>query len=331
MLVGYSGETARASTLGDARFARLLKGASSFPAPEMSIEDVESAVEVLAGLALLIQTSLVDPTLVEVAGPLVQRTDKAIEALGDSLRPDHIDHLHTALTRLGLSSLAPAVCASYSKLQLPFVLIPGILNSHVSLDDILSSVPFEQSTFVTVDKKTVKERRKTCWMVDTDGPPIGGLSYSGKVQKPVPFVHCIKTVRDVLFEHTNILYDCCLINLYDDGECACAWHVDPDLGSVFSRDTHIVSVGESRRFALRQIVNAGSESMQNHHVHHVHNGDAFGMHRDCQERFQHSILTAEGPQNSGPRVSIVFKKTIPGPGGKRGHGIPKEKTQRKAK
>ena len=49
---------------------------------------------------------------------------------------------------------------------------------------------------------------------------IGGLAYSGKIMAPVPFTHNIATVRDVIEKETGIYYDCCLINWYDDGECA---------------------------------------------------------------------------------------------------------------
>jgi hypothetical protein len=37
---------------------------------------------------------------------------------------------------------------------------------------------------------------------------------------PVPFTTNIAAVRDVIEEATGIYYDCCLINWYDDGECA---------------------------------------------------------------------------------------------------------------
>ena len=49
---------------------------------------------------------------------------------------------------------------------------------------------------------------------------VGGLGYSGKIMAPVPFTRNVAAVRDAIEKHTGIYYDCCLINWYDDGECA---------------------------------------------------------------------------------------------------------------
>lgn len=63
----------------------------------------------------------------------------------------------------------------------------------------------------------VAERRETCWMADEG---IGGLAYSGKIMAPVSFTRNVAAVRDAIEKETGIYYDCCLINWYDDGECA---------------------------------------------------------------------------------------------------------------
>lgn len=98
---------------------------------------------------------------------------------------------------------------------------------------------------------------------------------------------------------------------------------------VFSRDSVIASLGESRRFVLRRMRGPGSPSPgpgagaeAEPFLYTVHDGDVFAMSADCQESFQHAVLKAEGPQNEGPRASVVFKLTMPLGGGRRGHGIP---------
>ena len=45
------------------------------------------------------------------------------------------------------------------------------------------------------------------------------------------------------------------------------------------------------------------------------------MFDDCQDVFEHAVLKSEGPQNNDARVSIVFKKSLPRFGGRRGHGV----------
>ena len=130
----------------------------------------------------------------------------------------------------------------------------------------------------------------------------------------------------------------------------CKMHSDPDHGRLWSHDTVVVSIGETRRFNLREIpsnvlpnkvVNKnlkGSESKsklslggsfpeteQEHHSFHLYDGDVFYMKDDCQDTFQHCVMKSEGPTNNSPRSSIVFKKSLPGLGGKRGHGLVKIK------
>ena len=140
-------------------------------------------------------------------------------------------------------------------------------------------------------------------------------------------------------------YDCALINWYPDGECAvslqpylqfnvltntnilkqCKYHSDPDHGRLWSQDTVVVSVGETRRFNLREITNSRSvsdgSSEEYPHSFHVKHGDAFYMHGDCQDTYQHCVMKSEGSQNDGPRASIVFKKSLPQLNGRRGHGL----------
>ena len=43
-------------------------------------------------------------------------------------------------------------------------------------------------------------------------------------------------------------------------------------------------------------------------------------HCSNQDTFEHCVLKAEGPQNCGPRISIVFKKALLQSSGKRGRG-----------
>ena len=115
-----------------------------------------------------------------------------------------------------------------------------------------------------------------------------------------------------------------MLNLYPDGNCACKYHSDPDHGKLWYRDTVIVSVGETRRFNLRKIVSGKKvDRMQlpTPHSFHVRHGDVFHMYNNCQDEFQHCIMASEGKWNDGPRASIVFKKSIPQMGGRRGHGI----------
>jgi hypothetical protein len=147
----------------------------------------------------------------------------------------------------------------------------------------------------------------------------------------------------------------------------CKFHSDPDHGRLWALDTVVVSVGETRRFNLREIPDAGiltgsalssspssssavaqmvpgrkqsgkvpikeapssqssSSPEQEHHSFHLFDGDVFYMFADCQDSFQHCVMKSEGENNNSPRSSLVFKKSLPGPGGRRGHGLVKSKS-----
>ena len=126
----------------------------------------------------------------------------------------------------------------------------------------------------------------------------------------------------------------------------CKFHSDPDHGKLWAHDTVVVSIGETRRFNLREIPPSpqlsmqgmkskigketfkgekekekGADSDQDHHSFHLFDGDVFYMSHGCQDDFQHCVMKSEGEFNNAPRSSIVFKKSLPGPGGRRGHGI----------
>ena len=62
---------------------------------------------------------------------------------------------------------------------------------------------------------------------------------------------------------------------------------------------------------------------------HVMDGDIVHMFGDCQDAYQHCVWKAESPANRRPRASIVFKTSLPGASGKRGHGLPKTPQQQK--
>jgi hypothetical protein len=111
----------------------------------------------------------------------------------------------------------------------------------------------------------------------------------------------------------------------------------------------VVSIGETRRFNLREIPQTApvqpaavkgkgampmgggkpAEAEQEHHSFHLFDGDVFYMTDGCQDTFQHCVMKSEGEANNSPRSSIVFKKSLPGPGGRRGHGLVKAKSSEK--
>jgi alkylated DNA repair dioxygenase AlkB len=86
------------------------------------------------------------------------------------------------------------------------------------------------------------------------------------------------------------------------------YHTDPDQGELWGYETAVVSVGAARRFAFRPI--PGLQSKGKVHNFVVMDGDVTEMKADCQQKFQHTVKTAEGRGEAASRSSLVYKKTF---------------------
>ena len=129
--------------------------------------------------------------------------------------------------------VSPAVASAAERF--PFDVSVGHLSHLDELDPALLSrqIPFSHELLITRTGDAVTERRATCWMADEG---VGGLAYSGKMMRPVPFTPAVASVRDAVEAVSGHRFDCALINWYEDGDCACAWHFDPDHGECPPRD-----------------------------------------------------------------------------------------------
>mmetsp|Transcript_10362 Transcript_10362/g.11817 ORF Transcript_10362/g.11817 Transcript_10362/m.11817 type:complete len:147 (+) Transcript_10362:1065-1505(+) len=143
----------------------------------------------------------------------------------------------------------------------------------------------------------------------------------------LPWSEVVANVRDRLHNETSHYYDGCLLNFYPDGDSAMRYHIDPEQGERWDYETAVVSIGATRRFAFRSIIddNSGGSGDRTSngrkglvagdskpHMFVLMNGDVVEMFNDCQERFQHTVKTSELKGESAPRVSLVFKKTLEG-------------------
>lgn len=207
-----------------------------------------------------------------------------------------------------------------------------LLLSDLTVKSLAAEVPFKVEQLVTRDGTRVDERRETCWMADEG---IGGLAYSGKVMAPTPFTPLVDSLRDLVHEKTGQRFDCALLNLYPERSVACKYHKDPDLGRLWARDSVIVSVGETRRFAFREETGLplsgrtrgdGKQKFKPEHWFRVFNGDAIWMFGDCNDTWEHCVMPGEIDGINvfdAPRASVVFKRSLAvgKGGGTRGHAV----------
>lgn len=202
------------------------------------------------------------------------------------------------------------ILSSYDRLKLPFRIRPGFFSAEIgqtelTVANIKTQVKFRTEEIkTTATKKIVKERRQTAWEGEDYVP---GFAYSGKKMETSAFSPIVRYVRDKLHSRTGISYDCCLLNLYPDGDSGMRYHIDPDQGDLWGYNTAVVSVGAARRFAFRETRHSWKRQPHNFVVM---DGDVVEMFGDCQLRFQHTVKTAEGKYESAPRCSMVFKQCL---------------------
>ena len=289
---------------------------------ESNAADLESAVEGVKAAGVL--TRILVKSGVECGdislsfGPLVQSFQK-LPLKDKKMEEHHLSGLRWSFDNLSYSfgiankegDIMPThLNKAYQDIGIPFRIKPGLLENVVDLNvkNLSNQVQFQAETIKTTKTvKSVKERRLTAWEGESEDIP--GFAYSSKVMKTRPFSPLVRSVRDELRAKTGEDYDCCLLNLYPDGESGMRYHIDPDQGELWGYETAVVSVGAARRFAFRPI--PGIEGVKGK-VHNfiVMDEDVTEMFGLCQQKYQHTVKTAEGRGETASRSSLVYKKTL---------------------
>jgi alkylated DNA repair dioxygenase AlkB len=261
-----------------------------------------------------------------------QMSDATIMNMVDSCRsfdprilePHHLSGLIWSFDCFELQcafNMPDTIISSFQDLKLPFRVRPGFLARHatnmnveegnaqfeLTLENVKSQVDFSAEEIRTSNNQVVQERRQTAWQGEGDVP---GFAYSGKIMETKPFSPVVRTVRDILSENMGSHYDCCLLNLYPDGDSGMRYHIDPDQGLSWGFDTCVVSVGATRRFAFRDIPGKKTATISQPHNFVVMDGDVTHMFDNCQAEFQHSVKTSEDKGEKASRSSLVFKQCL---------------------
>ena len=75
--------------------------------------------------------------------------------------------------------------------------------------------------------------------------------------------------------------------------------------SGWGYSTCVVSSGATRLFAFRRIGNPNLRC-----TFALRTGDVVEMFGECQEMYQHAVKVEASEEAAGPRVSLVFKRTL---------------------
>ena len=157
--------------------------------------------------------------------------------------------------------------------------------------------------------ETVVETRLTAWQSDSQSP----FEYSGKIMQPrVGEAHeagmspLVGAVRDALAAGPiDRRYDSVLVNYYENSGVGMRFHADPGQGEHWGYSTCVVSAGDCRQFVFRRI---GDPSKRVTVA--LRAGDVVEMFGECQQLYQHSVKTEASEELAGPRISLVYKRTL---------------------
>ncbi|GAB2502935.1 alpha-ketoglutarate-dependent dioxygenase AlkB family protein [Lysobacter humi (ex Lee et al. 2017)] len=144
--------------------------------------------------------------------------------------------------------------------------------------------------------REVPSPRLSCWM----GDPGAAYRYSGVRHLPEPWRPALAPLRTRLAAELGVAFDSVLVNLYRDGADAMGWHADdePELGPAPVIAS--VSLGATRRFALKH-----RASGARHHVELPH-GSLLVMAGTTQQAYRHALPRTRRPV--GARINLTFRR-----------------------
>jgi alkylated DNA repair dioxygenase AlkB len=135
--------------------------------------------------------------------------------------------------------------------------------------------------------REVDEPRLTAWQRVDDANPLRR--------------RFLEDARVALSKRYGVEIDSVGINLYRDGADSVAWHRDRIPKEIIDPVVALVSVGQPRKFLLRQFGGGSSR------VFKLGHGDLLVTGGQTQRRYEHSVPKVS---SSGPRISLVFRHGI---------------------
>ena len=147
--------------------------------------------------------------------------------------------------------------------------------------------------------KRLTTRRKVAWV----GDPNCTYTYSGVKKQAQPWIPELLALKSQIEELAQSDFNSCLLNLYHDGKDGMGWHSDDEKELDASSPIASISLGATRKFALRHKTDKTTVSLP------LENGSALVMHSPTQKFWQHALLKTTTIHI--PRINLTFRKINP--------------------
>jgi len=147
---------------------------------------------------------------------------------------------------------------------------------------------------ITLFGRKVPIPRLNTWYGDRD------YAYSGTRFEARPWTPELSRVRQKVEDYSGLEFNSVLINWYRDGQDSMGWHSDNEASLGKSPQIASVSLGECRKFSLREI-----KDRNNKHTVMLNDGSLLLMLGETQILWQHSLPRTRLPMTN--RINLTFR------------------------
>ena len=128
-------------------------------------------------------------------------------------------------------------------------------------------------------------------------------TYSGLTNVADGWPDSVKLIADTITEQTGIRFNSCLLNWYQGGDHGMGWHTDSEAELKRPLRLAVLTLGESRRFLLRQKRNSGDRITLA-----PGNGSLLVLQDKLLTEWQHAVPKTK--KNVNDRISLTFRQVI---------------------
>lgn len=198
--------------------------------------------------------------------------------------------------------MAVSIVATRLSPEADFCYIPDFLPCR-SADDLVeclwAGLQWEQRD-ITLFGRRVPQPRLTSWY----GDPDAHYTYSGLNLHPLPWHPALLELRRLLQERLRHDFNSVLANAYRDGHDSMGWHADDEKELGPKPLIASLSLGESRRFLLREKLEKNSRSVGLQLEH----GSLLVMQSDSQSRYMHALPKTRKPARL--RINLTYRQVF---------------------
>lgn len=161
-------------------------------------------------------------------------------------------------------------------------------------EKLMHTIQWQHDEAVIMGKR-ITTKRKVAWY----GDEAFSYTYSNITKTALPWTDELLTLKKIIEQSSDEVYNSCLLNLYHDGSEGMAWHSDAEKDLKKEGAIASVSFGAERKFALKH-----KQTKQT--VHQVlQHGSLLIMKGTTQSHWLHRLPPTKTINH--PRINLTFR------------------------